>query len=234
VEPHLGRVEKVYLAGGEPLLMEEHDLILDRLIELKRTDVALAYNTNLSALDHHGRNVLDLWSRFSNVTVAASLDGSGSRGEYIRKGLVWKQAVANCLRIRRELPHVKLRVTFTLSLLNAMHLADFHRECVELGMIETGEMDLNLVLDPRYLCITCLPAGLKDHVRARFERRSRELRSEARGCPMPARFDSALEFMDSADDSERLDEFRRHTCELDAKRGERFSEVFPELDSLGV
>ena len=48
IEPHYNCVDEIYFAGGEPLVMPEHYQILDRLIELGRTDVRIRYSTNFS------------------------------------------------------------------------------------------------------------------------------------------------------------------------------------------
>jgi organic radical activating enzyme len=45
---HIDYVEQIYFAGGEPLLMEEHYRILDELVQRKRFDVRLIYNTNFT------------------------------------------------------------------------------------------------------------------------------------------------------------------------------------------
>ena len=47
VDRFINDVEEIYFAGGEPLVMEEHYLILEKLIAAGRTDVRLRYNTNL-------------------------------------------------------------------------------------------------------------------------------------------------------------------------------------------
>ena len=91
LEPHFDTVERIYFAGGEPLMMEEHYRILKRLIKMGRSEVVLIYNTNLSTLNLKKDSVLDLWPQFDRVVIEASLDGSGERGEFVRKGLVWEE-----------------------------------------------------------------------------------------------------------------------------------------------
>ena len=44
---HLDYVEQIYFAGGEPLMMDEHYVILDELERRGRFDVRLIYNTEL-------------------------------------------------------------------------------------------------------------------------------------------------------------------------------------------
>jgi MoaA/NifB/PqqE/SkfB family radical SAM enzyme len=78
--PHLDHVEKIYFAGGEPLLMEEHYNILDELERRGRFDVKLIYNTNFTEVKLKDRLVFDYWKKFTSVAVGASLDAMGPRG----------------------------------------------------------------------------------------------------------------------------------------------------------
>ena len=41
-------IETAYFAGGEPLITEEHYIIIEEMIRKNRTDIKLMYNTNLS------------------------------------------------------------------------------------------------------------------------------------------------------------------------------------------
>ncbi len=141
-------VEDIRFAGGEPLIMEEHYRVLDFLIERKLTDVRLTYNTNFSTLRFQGRDVIDLWSRFREVRVAASLDGSGRRGEYLRKGLCWDAVVANREEMLRRCPDVVFELSVTPSIFNALHLPDFHREWVEKGYVRPNAIAFCMLATP--------------------------------------------------------------------------------------
>jgi organic radical activating enzyme len=77
----LPHIEEIYFAGGEPLLMDEHYRLLDRLAERGLFDTPLRYNTNFSETRYKGRDVFDIWAQFSNVKVSASVDATGGRGE---------------------------------------------------------------------------------------------------------------------------------------------------------
>jgi radical SAM protein with 4Fe4S-binding SPASM domain len=59
LEEQIHTVEKIYFAGGEPLLMDEHWYILDLLQKYQRYDVRISYNTNLSTLIYKKKNILD-------------------------------------------------------------------------------------------------------------------------------------------------------------------------------
>ena len=223
-------VEELRFAGGEPLVMEEHYRILDFLIARGLTDVRLRYNTNFSTLRFQGRNVLDLWSRFREVNVVASLDGSGRRGEYMRKGLCWATVVANREELLRRCPDVGFEVSATVSIFNALHLPDFHREWVEKGYVHLNRFVLNMLAFPLFYRMQVLPAALKQRVVESY-RRYRESFPDGEGAAARD-FAAAQRFMEEKDCSELLPEFVAMTRRLDALRGEDCREVFPELAGL--
>jgi len=223
-------VEEIRFAGGEPLLMEEHYRILDFFIARGFTDVRLRYNTNFSTLRFQGRDVVDLWSRFQDVRVAASLDGSGRRGEYMRKGLCWDTVVANREEMLRRCPHAAFSIAATISIFNALHLPDFHREWVEKGYVERDEFAINMLLDPVMYRIQVLPAALKQRVLESY-RRHQESFLDADGTAARD-FAAAARFMTARDRSELQPEFVAMTRRLDQLRGEDCREVFPELAAL--
>ena len=86
LEPHYDCVDEIYFAGGEPLIMPEHYQILDRLLELGRTDVNIRYSTNFSKLVFKKKHIFEYWKHFPNLELYISIDGVGKLGEYVRKG----------------------------------------------------------------------------------------------------------------------------------------------------
>ncbi len=224
------RIEEIVFEGGEPLLMEEHYRILDFLIARKLTHVRLTYNTNFSTLRYQGRDVIDLWSRFHDISVAASLDGSGRRGEYLRKGLHWDAVEANREEMLRRCPDVEFSISATVSIFNALHLSDFHREWVEKGYIERNEFALNMLVVPEMYCMQVLPAALKSRTLESY-RQHQEIFLDADGAAARD-FALAARFLEAQDYSELLPGFLAMTRRLDELRGEDCREVFPELAAL--
>ena len=158
LEPHLDYVEHIYFAGGEPLLMEEHYRILEELLQRGRTDVRLTYNTNFTHTDLKGRSVFEYWKQFKSVAVGASLDDSGSRGEYIRKGSEWSTLEQNRRLMLATCPEVDFYISPTLSILNAQHLPEFHRDWVAKGLIKPQDLKINILQNPAHYRIDIAPA----------------------------------------------------------------------------
>ena len=225
-----GGIEVINFAGGEPLVMEEHYRILDFLIARGLTDVRLAYNTNFSTLRFQGQDVIDRWLCFRKVDVAASLDGSGRRGEYLRKGLRWDAVVANREEMLRRCPGVSFSILATLSIFNALHLPDFHREWVEKGYLERNALVFCMLVTPAIYRMQVLPAALKERVLESYQRH-RESFLDADG-PAARGFAAAASLIEGQDLSELLPGFVAMTRSLDRLRGEDCREVFPELAGL--
>jgi sulfatase maturation enzyme AslB (radical SAM superfamily)/tetratricopeptide (TPR) repeat protein len=233
IEALLPQIEQIHFAGGEPLLMEQHYRILEHLVELGHLDVQLRYNTNFSRLTFRGWDVVELWKRFSRVRIEASLDGSGSRGDYMRKGQVWREIVANRERLLRECPHVEFFVHATVSIMNVLHLPDFYREWVDLGFLDPHNMDPHALRHPAHLNMQGLPSDLKRSAEAKYRSLVEDYlpRLGVVDPELAGRFTALVRFLWS-DQPRTVLEFRYETQKLGALRGESFAEVFPELAEL--
>jgi organic radical activating enzyme len=232
LEPHLDYVEQIYFAGGEPLLMEEHYQILDELVRRKRFDVRLIYNTNFTHTDLKGNSVFEYWKQFDSVAVGASLDASGARGEYIRKGTNWAVVEQNRRDMLAICPEVDFYISPTLSIMNAWHLPDFHRDWVEKGLIQAQDLNVNILQDPAHYRIDIAPAAYKAVLTAKWRSHIEWLRPLDPLGRATQGFESAIAFMNATDNTPLIDTFWRKTYELDSIRKENILDVIPELKAL--
>jgi sulfatase maturation enzyme AslB (radical SAM superfamily) len=162
--PHLDYVEQIYFAGGEPLMMEEHYRILDELERRERFDVRLIYNTNFTHVKLKDRFVFDYWKKFKSVSVGASLDAMGARAEYIRKGTTWSTVEDNRRRMLDTCPLVDFYISPTLSIMNALHLPEFHQSWVNQGLIRAQDLNVNILQDPMYYRIDIATEQYKNKI----------------------------------------------------------------------
>jgi hypothetical protein len=117
VEQH--RVEEVYWVGGEPLMYEQHWRYMQRIVELgDGGQVYARYNTNLSRIHYRGCNLYsDILDNVRDWQICASIDGTGTIGEYIRTGLDYKTFCRNFeagLQYQRNRRQMRLDFTLTL------------------------------------------------------------------------------------------------------------------------
>lgn len=230
--PHLDYVEQIYFAGGEPLLMIEHYNILEELLRRGRTDVRLIYNTNFTHTDLKGRSVFEYWKQFKSVAVGASLDDSGARGEYIRKGTNWSVVEQNRRTMLEICPDVDFYISPTLSILNAHHITDFHRDWAEQGLIRAQDLNVNILQDPPYYRVDIAPAEYKAELTAKWQQHLEWLHPQDHLQRATVGFESAIQFMNGTDNTHLLDTFWRKTHELDSIRKESCLSVIPELKAL--
>lgn len=229
---HVDYVEQIYFAGGEPLMMEQHYIILDELERRGRFDVKLIYNTNFTQTKLKSRSVFDYWRNFNSVSVGASLDDYGARAEYIRKGTHWQQVEQNRIEMMQVCPDVDFYISPTLSILNAWNLPDFHRYMVEQGLIKVQDLHVNLLLDPAHYRIDIAPAQYKERLRIKYLAHLDWLQGKDPLQRATVGFESAIKFMMTTDNTHLIDTFWHKTHELDNIRKESILDVIPELTAL--
>ena len=230
--PHIPYLEQVYFAGGEPLIMKEHYFMLEKLIELGKTDIRIQYNTNFSELRFKDKHVFDYWKHFKNVSVGASLDASGPRAELMRKGTNWEQVINNRKCMIELVPHVDFYISATVSAMNVLHVLDFHKEWSELGLIQPKDFNVNICQSPEWYRIDILPESFKTNkVIPKYEEHLKWLEPQDPLQRATNGYKSIINFFNS-NNSQHLDRFREEINKLDNIRNENFWKVFPELNEL--
>ena len=232
MQEHIPYLEQIYFAGGEPLIMEEHNRILKLLIDKGNTKVRLIYNTNLTELKYKKESVLELWKHFPSVCVAASLDDMGERAAMIRSGTNWAQVEQNIRDLKRECPHIDFMISPTLSMMNIWNFVPFHRYMIDQGFIEPKDFNLNILQGPAEYRIDVLPLELKLKFKQQFEEHIEWLRPRDTINRATGGFEGAVAFMMSTDNSRLLTDFWETTSDLDWSRNERLIQVVPEIEQL--
>jgi MoaA/NifB/PqqE/SkfB family radical SAM enzyme len=218
---HIDYIEDIYFAGGEPLLMDEHYILLEELIRRGKTNVQLRYSTNASKLTHRGQSVIELWKHFPNIRVVASIDHYGDRAEYIRTGTVWGTVEEN-LKTIQSLPNVFFSISNTITVYNYLTLHEFYDYMIKAGIIQENDIKIShhICYGPPHTVPMILPKHLK-------KIGSDRLRT------LPIDLSSQINAVEAEDIWEVNKENFMHTTKLiDKARGESFVKVFPELAEM--
>ncbi len=213
--------KEIYFAGGEPLVTEEHYLLLQFLLDHQKTDVNLRYNTNFSVLTFKEYDVLTFWSKFSNVEVMASIDESADLGEYIRKGLDWNLFLANRKKLDNH-PHITFKIAPTVSVFNVSTLPQFYETCVRLKLIKPNDFYLNILDRPKHFNIKVLPLDRKEKIKANYIEWLEEKRITGLPKLIENQFFEVLNFMLKDDYSKHYPTLVEVNHKLDAIREESF------------
>jgi len=228
-------VEEIYFAGGEPLLMEEHYYILQKLVEVGNTNLRLRYNTNLGYLKFKQYDNLELWKPFieqdyGNVTIFASIDGYGDSAEYSRKGPKWnviQENIKKCLDA-----NINFHVSCTTNIFNVLQIPDFIEHMKSLGVPHFNIHLNNVLTNPHHYHINILPDSLKQEVKKRYIRHLKSLDDENANELRP-KYESIFNFLDEplAQTQDQVEKALKYTTELlDDGREEkfRFVDINPE------
>jgi MoaA/NifB/PqqE/SkfB family radical SAM enzyme len=238
LEQYLPQIESIRFAGGEPLLIEENYHILERLIELNKYDVEVEFETNLTMLSYKKYKLIPLWNKLNNLLLTISIDGLGSKCEYLRKGLNWDVLINNLIEIKDKCTKARKRINYTITAYNIDHLPDFHREMVEKNYITANEIRLVCAYDPRYFSSKILPKHLKKEITKKYKEHIRWLRNQYPYCNKDLFQDNVhslfqwfgcIEHMNHDDWTFLIPTFLQFSNELDQLRNENCLSVFPEL-----
>lgn len=231
LDPLLESVERVYWAGGEPLITKEHYTILDKWIDMGKTDVKMDYTTNFTQITYKKKTAFEYWNSFKHVRVAASLDANHQRAEYLRKNMNWNQVVDNRKNMIKVCPHVYFEITPTVSVYNVLNLPDFHKEWIEEGLLEPANIRINILLDPTYMRLQILPEAEKERVRKRYSEHLTYLSQFNKIDTVKQDYNNILKFLET-DRTEEIPIWKFKTTKIDKLRNENVFEIFPELKGL--
>ena len=170
IDKNIDVVERIYFAGGEPLLMDEHWYIIKKLDKLGRYDVNLEYNTNLTTLTYKNENIIDYWKKWignkhsarSIIGLWPSIDEIGDRAEIIRSGTVWKKVEENLKAVIAA--GIDPQPSITVSVFNVHRLPTIVNHLIGLG-VRPERISFNLVITPEYYNVSILNEKAKKKIR---------------------------------------------------------------------
>lgn len=225
------RLDRLHFAGGEPLISEMHYELLTDLINLKRFSTELYYDTNLSFLEFKNRDIIKLWDLFPNVTVSLSLDGIGAQGEYIRHGLNFDQWCNNVNRLNNELPHIKRKLHFVISVFNILNLQDDLSYIIEKEFVKPDMIRLTFLEWPAYLNVQILPKHLKSLCKSKLSHLSERMKNIS--TILTSQLIGLMKFLEEKDlYNTHAREFSIKTAQIDKLRGESGIKLFPQISEL--
>jgi sulfatase maturation enzyme AslB (radical SAM superfamily) len=112
-------LKELYLAGGEPLMMKENEIVLQALAE-KNPDCHVCVNTNLSQIENN--RIFELLAMGKNTQWLVSVDDMDERYEYLRYPGVWNTFAKNLSVLKNTPGSVAFNMVFIN--LNALTIWD--------------------------------------------------------------------------------------------------------------
>lgn len=231
----IDNIKVAYFAGGEPLITEEHYIMLEEMIRRNKTDIKLRYNTNLSSFKFKDKDLLGLWKCFTNgVEIYASVDHYGERAEYIRHGTDWATVEAN-LKLAKNIPYIHTQLNTVVSLYNYVTFESFYRYLIDNNLYNSRDLTYSIynMHGPLELATHVLPQHHKDAGRKNMLNLIHIMLQHQFSHDAVKQLYSAIQWTNSKDSWEtERENFKKTTAEIDNMRGESFVKTFPELADL--
>ena len=99
-EQYAPNAKKLYIVGGEPLIIEEHQESLERLVASgKSKDIQLEYNSNLTMVPNR---LVHLWEQFKQIRIGVSIDGIGDVFNYQRTPAKFDAVYKNMMTLQNN------------------------------------------------------------------------------------------------------------------------------------
>lgn len=157
------------ITGGEPTLVDQNMVMLNRCIELGYADsIKLSLNTNLTNLKPA---FLEAITKFKKVTVNCSLDGMGDVQEYIRHPSKWSVVEKNLITLFKMSRNTSIFVNISTvaQLYNVFQMPEFIEHILELyatygNPSKQMKHQIAPVMWPTYYSLSNLPQPVKDAV----------------------------------------------------------------------
>lgn len=235
VVDQIDNMEIAYFAGGEPLITEEHYILLEEMLKRGRTDIKLRYNTNLSNFKYKNKDILSLWSKFDNpIDIYASIDHYGERAEYIRHGTDWKVVEENFLKAKKT-DFIQIQINTVLSVFNYLTIFDFYKYLIDNKMYTPQDNIYTLynMSTPGFLTCHILPYDLKEKGEESINKAIEYMKQHNFRDEQIQQLEITKQWVNSAYTwEENQVQFREEIKRLDAIRNESFTDTFPEISKL--
>lgn len=243
-------IKKLYFAGGEPLMIKEHQRFLEEIIHRGYAkEISLRYNSNGILLTE---KMIELWTNFKHVKFNVSIDAQGDRNYYIRYPTEWDDVMRVLKRLDETPGNISTSIEVAVQALNVEHLTDFAKFVLSQNFKKVnkhylseyqaggGIFSMHLLFIPTFLSARILLKENKERIRKKFLEFKEWLWNNYRQdddfwIHNPygwSRWEAILKFIEAEDHSHLIKDFKDYFLNLDKIRGLNFLEYFPELDDL--
>ena len=214
---NIKKLKNVYLAGGEPLLMNENREFLQLLLK-ENPLVNIRVNTNLSSTK---TGVFDLLCKFKNVHWTVSVETIREQYEYVRYHGSWNDFLQNLKQIQKLDHKITFNMLyFILNYKSIFSTVDFFKEM----KFHENSFIIGPLYTPEYLNILNLPESILSQLKNKF---INELTTSNHY--LKNSYENILKYISNTPWNKDISNFQEQIKILDARRNQSAQAVFPEL-----
>ena len=236
----IGRVERVFMTGGEPTIIKKNLEYIQKIIQTGRgKDIELIFTTNATNVN---REFLRLAENFKSVHFAVSIDAVEDLATYIRFPSDWDTIKQNLNTIGQNNFGVGINTTVQwLNMTRLTEMFNFIEEYIDSKPKQFAGVWFQLVTTPSYLDPMYAPRFMKEiaiEQISNFLENSKLFQNEKFNNILYGDLKNGLEstrtFLQNNIQLEKhKDVFLKKMEQLDRIRGQSLFDILPELKPLG-
>ena len=156
-------LQAVHVIGGEPLLNDRFERMVDALIAANLTNIYIGFTTNGTVFN---QNLVEKLNVFRHVDIGISIETADKLNDFVRTGSNTSEILHNTqlfLRHRKQ-GHVYVTIRTVPSALSVHSIDSLFRWCIE------NQVDVmsNMLFRPEHLRINNLPLDIKQKLLKQF------------------------------------------------------------------
>ena len=214
---NIKKLKNVYLAGGEPLLMNENREFLQLLLA-ENPLVNIRVNTNLSSTK---TGVFDLLCKFKHVHWTVSVETIEEEYEYVRYHGSWQDFLQNLKQIQKLDHKITFNMLyFILNYKSIFYTVSFFKE---IGFHENSFI-IGPLYTPEYLNILNLPENMLSELKNKFINEITTSKYYLKNS-----YENILKYISNTRWQKNISNFQEQIKILDARRNQSARAVFPKL-----
>jgi len=241
LENEIPNIERLYIVGGEPLMIDQHYEFLQKCIDANRAGkIVIEYNTNITNIPERAWNI---WKHFQRIQIGMSVDAVGSINDYIRNPSKWWKIEENMRKLDNAEGDFKIWWAATIQAYNLIHLPETMMWKIKQNFKRINKhIDYKSVIsphplhNPKFLNIKIFPKESKEWITNYFEewkeRAQTEIDNDLNRKHFCKVLDTYIKYMWAEDYSDQLEKFWYYTKTLDASRKENLKDVSPKTFEL--
>ena len=214
---HRKTIRKIYINGGEPLLIDKHKDFLERLVASgDSVNIELLYSTNATIIN---REYDSVWKKFKSIHFMISIDDLGDRNHYIRWPSNWVKTIETFKWIKQlcdENSNMSYVIMQTVSLFNVFYLKEFEDYFSQYK----SSIIMNFVSQPAHFDISNLPREIKDIILQKIIGSACE--------------QTVSNYMKIERNTSNIKQFLWEVRKIDNQRNESYEKIFPEFYGILV
>lgn len=241
LEAEIPVVERLYIVGGEPLMIDQHYEFLQKCIDAGRADkIIIEYNTNITNIPERAWAI---WKHFERVQIGMSVDAVGPINDYIRNPSKWWKIEENMRKLDAAEGEFKIWWAATIQAYNLIHLPEMmmwkikqNFKRINVDVKHKSVISPHPLHNPRFLNIKIFPKESKQWIENYFNewklRAQTEILDDLNRKHFCKILDSYTKYMWAEDYSNEIEKFWHYTRTLDASRKENLKDVCPKTWEL--